>query len=173
MKKGFLYSIDCFESLKKGEKEHKLIDVCNLRQIGKTSALISFARLNNYSAIVKNLNYAREYADKHCSGYKNIYADSINSIRGLSNINVVVDEGVDVDRLIKNGFNVITGYYTPTNNNKQDIITVKEISDTLNNELKMLIPKITKARENNEFGTYKNLILAFKEVIELSKYINS
>ncbi len=41
------------------------------------------------------------------------------------------------------------------------------IRDTLYDEIKCLVPKIQKARENEEYGTYKNLILAYKEVLLL------
>jgi len=41
------------------------------------------------------------------------------------------------------------------------------ILNTLFNEINCLVPKITKARENEDFGTYKNLILAYKEVLLL------
>jgi len=41
------------------------------------------------------------------------------------------------------------------------------IKETLENELKALEPKIQRARDNNDFGTYKNLILAYKEVLHL------
>lgn len=41
------------------------------------------------------------------------------------------------------------------------------IRDTLYDEVKCLVPKIQKARENEEYGTYKNLILAYKEVLLL------
>jgi len=45
--------------------------------------------------------------------------------------------------------------------------TVNIILNTLYNEINCLIPKIAKARENEDFGTYKNLILAYKEVLLL------
>lgn len=44
-----------------------------------------------------------------------------------------------------------------------------EIIDNLKKELDILALKIKKARENNNFGTYKNLILAYKEILELYK----
>ncbi len=42
-----------------------------------------------------------------------------------------------------------------------------EIIKNLKNELSSLTEKIKKTRENNDFGTYKNLILAYKEVLGL------
>jgi len=41
------------------------------------------------------------------------------------------------------------------------------ILDTLYNEINCLTPKIIKTRENEEYGTYKNLILSYKEVLAL------
>lgn len=55
------------------------------------------------------------------------------------------------------------------NNALKDIDKPNEftIRDTLYDEIKCLVPKIQKARENEEYGTYKNLILAYKEVLLL------
>ena len=41
------------------------------------------------------------------------------------------------------------------------------IIDNLKVELSSLTLKIIKTRENHDFGTYKNLILAYKEVLNL------
>ncbi len=42
-----------------------------------------------------------------------------------------------------------------------------KVKETLEHELQALEPKIQKARENRDYGTYKNLILAYKEVLNL------
>ena len=52
-------------------------------------------------------------------------------------------------------------------NIEQKEIRHGEIVENLRNELNSLTAKIKKTRENNDFGTYKNLILAYKEVLSL------
>jgi uncharacterized protein YaaR (DUF327 family) len=52
--------------------------------------------------------------------------------------------------------------------NQYDQFT-NDIIQNLQNELSALNPKLIRTRENNDFGTYKNLILAYKEVLELYK----
>ncbi|MDD2627027.1 MAG: hypothetical protein PHI87_05725 [Candidatus Methanomethylophilus sp.] len=51
--------------------------------------------------------------------------------------------------------------------NNNDKINIYIVLNTLRNEIKCLVPKIEKARENEDYGTYKNLILAYKEVLLL------
>lgn len=46
------------------------------------------------------------------------------------------------------------------------------VREVLEKELKELEPKITRARENNDFGTYKNMILAYKEVLHLLQEVD-
>ena len=95
--------------LKQGRQQKKLIDITGFRGIGKTTELINFAKNNNFLVIVPqhpNYNYKSRY------GYKNIYHHMDHSIRENRNINCVVDEGVDINR-VKNELrlNIITGYY--------------------------------------------------------------
>lgn len=46
-----------------------------------------------------------------------------------------------------------------------------EVVSNLKNEIKELTFKVQKAREDENWGTYKNLILAYKEIIKLYKEI--
>lgn len=50
---------------------------------------------------------------------------------------------------------------------KSEIWSENSILDTLQHELLELKDKIESARNKGDFGTYKNLILAFKEVVHL------
>lgn len=99
------------DRLKEGKEQNKLIDITGFRGIGKTRTLINFAKENGYIVIVPSVIMANEYS---ISGYDNIYHHmDYSKLRGIRNVNCVVDEGVDIDR-IKNefGLNIITGYVT-------------------------------------------------------------
>lgn len=99
------------DRLKEGKEQNKLIDITGFRGIGKTRTLINFAKENGYIVIVPSVIMANEYS---ISGYDNIYHHmDYSRLRGIRNVNCVVDEGVDIDR-IKNEFrlNIITGYVT-------------------------------------------------------------
>lgn len=96
-----------------GKEQNKLIDVTGFRAIGKTRALIEFAKENNYIVIIPSKIMVNEYTME----YENIYHQSDTRLRGTGKIDCVVDEGVDINR-VKNelGLNIITGYIN--NNNK-------------------------------------------------------
>ncbi len=99
------------DRLKQGKEQNKLIDVTGFRGVGKTTELINFAEENDYLVIVPNATTANGY---RVSGYDNVYHHmDYSRLRGIRNVNCVVDEGVDIDR-IKNefGLNIITGYVT-------------------------------------------------------------
>lgn len=48
----------------------------------------------------------------------------------------------------------------------------KELIEVLDYEIEQLIEKIKKARDNDNFGTYKNLILSLKEILKLKSEEN-
>lgn len=46
----------------------------------------------------------------------------------------------------------------------------EEVYDNLKKEIRNLNPKLTKVRESGDFGTYKNLINAYSEVLKLIEH---
>ena len=95
--------------LNKGESEKALVDITNFRGIGKTHTLINFAKEKGYNVILPK-GFIVKYVRKKYN-YEYIYNEDDYILRGVKNLNCVVDEGVDIDR-IKNefGLNIITGY---------------------------------------------------------------
>jgi hypothetical protein len=149
-------------ALEKGKEKRELVDTCGLRNIGKTRKLIEFAKENGYGVFVlRNAKLAKsEY------NYDLIF-DSLqaNSARGTIK-DIVIDEGVSAEWL-RDDFNIITGYYASWTKN----VELKNIDDqvkvNLSEELRKLGQKLEKHREKEDFTTYKNLIVAYKEVYDL------
>lgn len=48
---------------------------------------------------------------------------------------------------------------------------MKDIVDNLKNEIEQLTLKVQEARRDGNWGTYRNLIIAYKEIIKLYKEI--
>ncbi|MCY8243538.1 hypothetical protein MOC08_20490 [Bacillus haynesii] len=97
------------ELLEKAAEKNELIHVrARQRRVGKTSALIQFARENNYTILTKKImerSYQQRHPDLNIIGY----VDG-SELDGLSN--VVCDEGIPKDavkRLHKLGI-LLTGY---------------------------------------------------------------
>ncbi|MED1742217.1 hypothetical protein P4U97_22440 [Bacillus swezeyi] len=97
------------ELLEKAAEKNELIHVrARQRRVGKTSALIQFARENNYTILTKKTmerSYQQRHPDLNIIGY----VDG-SELDGLSN--VVCDEGIPKDavkRLHKLGI-LLTGY---------------------------------------------------------------
>jgi len=159
---------DLYELLELGKRLGVLINTHHMRGIGKTTTLIKFAKDNNYMAIVPNISIAQEFRKQY--NYQKIFGNSISVNKGVTNKNIVLDEGVNnIKEWQDAGFNVITGFYTY--NEVQQMFNEK-VLNTLVNEIESLTPKIKTYRNNNDFGTYKNLINAYKEVLELIQRYN-
>src|SRR4051812_8236870 len=97
------------KKLQDGMNNKALIDVSHLRAIGKTTALVDFAKERRYAVIVPTRIEAerlREYFN-----YEGVFSqgDIISYGRGM-NIPCVIDEGVKLERLLTNKVNVKTGY---------------------------------------------------------------
>lgn len=150
-----------YNKLQLAAQNNEIINTQWLRGIGKTYQLIKFAKHNNYILLHPQANILKEKYK-----YDFIYEPKIDKIRGISNKNVVIDEGIkNIKELKDDGFNIITGYYTPKEENNKSFSEL--VIDNLKNEIELLTFKIQKVRENHDFGTYKNLILAYKEVLNL------
>lgn len=150
-----------YNKLQLAAQKNEFIHTQWLRCIGKTYELIRFARRNNYVVLHPQANEIKEKYK-----YNFIYEPNINKLRGIDNLNVVIDEGIkNIKELKDAGFNIITGYYTPKEENNKSFSEL--VIDNLKNEIESLTFKIQKVRENHDFGTYKNLILAYKEVLNL------
>ncbi|MDO6628843.1 hypothetical protein [Bacillus thuringiensis] len=94
------------KALEDASKDKQLIQVHEyMRQIGKTAALIEFAKKHDYYVIVHNVAIAKELSLKFN------YAKVTGSLMNLKEVKgVVVDETVDVTRVYDEGINVITGF---------------------------------------------------------------
>jgi aconitase B len=107
------FTIDIFYTLLK-KKLHEamskkaLVDISHLRAIGKTTALIDFAKERRFIVVVPT----RLEADrlKEYYNYEGIFGQGdVIAFRG-TDIQCVVDEGVKVERLLMNKIDVVTGY---------------------------------------------------------------
>ena len=116
-------------------------------------------------AVIEPMSTGAE-AIKEREKYEHIYSN-INTLRGCTDIrDVVIDEGVtNLQELKDAGFNIITGYYTPKK--ESELSFGEKVLSTLKNEIEALTPKLQQTRENREYGTYKNLINAYREVLNL------
>lgn len=151
-------------TLEEGSKKKELINTQNLRGIGKTYELIEFAKVNDYVVILANRNLALDRKTKQ--EYDNIYSNDINSISGIQNKNIVIDEGVtNIQELKDAGFNIVTGYYTEGVDSIKEKTFDQLVIETLKMEAIVLYEKIKQTREREDYITYKNLILAYKEVL--------
>ena len=154
-----------YNKLKLASETNQLIHTQWLRGIGKTYCLIQYAKRNNLTVLEANRNQASKI--RLYEKYDKVYSSDIPTLKGQKDIkDVVIDEGVtNIQELKDNGFNIITGFYTPK---KEDNMSFNErVLKTLMDEIEALTPKIQKTRENNEFGTYKNMINAYREVLNL------
>lgn len=98
--------LNCLE-LSAQKKEYIYINL-NQRYIGKSHALIQFAKENNYAVIVGSNAIAKDHRIRF--DYQNIYSIHSTFIDGLP---FVFDECCRVDQinlLIKSGQTVITGF---------------------------------------------------------------
>lgn len=153
------------DKLKLASQTKELIHTQWLRGIGKTYELVRFAKENGYIVIHPNANTIKEREN-----YKEIYPNSINLIRGNGNKNIVIDEGVtNIEELKNEGFNIITGFYTPKKEDN-NISFKDKVMKTLTDEIEALTPKLQQTRENRDYGTYKNLINAYREILNLIQF---
>jgi hypothetical protein len=158
--------------LEKGKDLGVFIATHQFRGIGKTHALIEFARKNNFIIIIPNKLVLQDLKEQY--KYNNIVEPSCVSIFGKSN-GYVLDEGINIQTLRKMypDINVVTGWFDSFSN-KENVKTFNEnVTDNLKNELESLTTLVKRARENGDFGTYKNLILAYKEVLGLYKELTN
>jgi len=153
------------KKLSLASESNELIHTQWLRGIGKTYELIRFAKRNNYIVFHPNAMVVSEREN-----YEYIYFPAYRfSIKDETEIrNAVVDEGISDSgiQLLKDaGFNIITGFYTPKK--ESEISFQEKVLSTLKNEIEALTPKLQHTRENGDYGSYKNLINAYKEVLNL------
>jgi len=145
----------------------ELIHTQWLRGIGKTHELVKFAKENNYIVI-----HPRPSTIKELERYEHIYSSYQCSytIKEETKIrDVVIDEGIsdkEIKTLKEYGFKIITGYYTASQIKDERPFSEK-VLETLVSEIEELTPKLEKLRKSEDYGTYKNLINAYKEILGL------
>jgi len=166
-----LPNTDISDLLQLGKRLRVLINTHHMRGIGKTYSLIQFAKTYGYAVIEPTKMTAQTLIDRE--NFQDIYPSNIRSIKKIrpnGDIyfikDIVLDEGVtNVQELKDAGFNIITGFYTFY---KEDELCFKDkVMKTLVAEIEALTPKLQKTRENKDFGTYKNLINAYREILNL------
>jgi len=126
----------------------------------------------------------------HCMAQEIVESDyKIEKVLRKYNIPFIINvyESIGKDAYIDlrfNSFKVLNSYMQIINNDKYINLTWKDsifdkkefeekfpktfeenIIDNLQNELKFLNEKLIKTRESGDFGTYKNLIQAYKEIL--------
>jgi hypothetical protein len=96
------------QKLNEGMTQNKLIYTQEIRDIGKTHALVQFAKLHGFTAIVTKECNAKLLREKY--HYSRINgADSYIPIRS----DIVIDEGIDGEKLSKEILcTVMTGFST-------------------------------------------------------------
>ena len=171
------------KKLKEGIKAHELIYIDGLRGIGKTYQLVKLARKYNW-VVVEPTKLGADALRKTLN-YERIYCQTDNILRKQQV--VVVDEGVNIEKLLTDmECDIITGFTNMkeyTDCNTRDILKnlknyksetseiikprVVNLVSILNDEIIELIVKIIDARKDNNMGTYKNLIIALKDVVQL------
>jgi len=176
---GFNMQQTILDKLLEGIKTNQLIHTQWLRGIGKTHVLVALAKELNCIVLEPNVGTASTIAKRE--NYSKVFSASLDFLRGntLNNygyeyskdkpLEVFVDEGVTNIQAIEDiGFKVITGFYTPK---KEDDMSFNEkVTKTLMNEIEALTPKLQQTRDNKDYGTYKNLINAYREVLNLMRY---
>lgn len=98
-----------YNKLNQGLHTGDLIDVTGLRQVGKTTALVKFARERHLPIIACNHAAARCIKDNF--DYQNVYSITFNNMRGTIR-EACVDELVDLRKVRELGINVVTGFFT-------------------------------------------------------------
>jgi hypothetical protein len=89
-------------------KRELIITSERTRRIGKTTALVNFAKKYNLGVIVHNDHIARHFRAEF--NYPHIYGID-NFLRGNSKMQYVIDEGVDPEYIKKEfGVEIVTGF---------------------------------------------------------------
>ena len=96
-----------YKLLEEGSRTRELIQMSCFKRIGKTTALVQFAKDHNIPAIVETDSVANNM--RFLSGYDKIF--SINEIDSKIR-SCVIDEYVNAHDITSMGIKVITGYYT-------------------------------------------------------------
>jgi hypothetical protein len=155
------------ELLERGQTLGVLINTHQFRSIGKTYSLIEYARKNNSIVVIPNKLVLQYFINQY--HYNNIVEVSCISIMGNNN-GYVLDEGINIQAFKKMYPNakILTGWFDSIANKEVETFE-EQVIYNLKNEIELLTSKIKITRENHDFGTYKNLILAYKEVLGLYK----
>jgi len=176
---GFNMQKIIMEKLIEGVKKNQLIHTQWLRGIGKTHILIKLAKETNCIVLEPNETVVSTVTKRE--NYSKIFSASIDFLKGDTlkkygyqynkdnPLEVLVDEGVTNIQAIEDiGFKVITGFYTPKK--EEELSFNEKVLNTLTNEIEALTPKLQLTRENRDYGTYKNLINAYREVLNIMRY---
>ena len=95
-----------YKKLLEGAIKNENVWMYGLRGIGKTTALIRFAKEFGYCVIVRNSIIANYLRDEFMYDY--IYGEK-DQIRGIGKA-LVFDEGVNYKKLKSEGNNIVTGF---------------------------------------------------------------
>lgn len=159
------------QKLELAKETKQLVYTQGIRNIGKTYALVEFAKKYDYIVVVCNSQLAISLR-KECN-YNKICSNDIKDFnnRYILASKVVIDEGVkNISELKSLYCDIVTGYtesYRVGTNTFNEMIT-----NTLEEEVIVLYEKIREARENENYGTYKNLIQAYKEILDMiNRYV--
>lgn len=175
MKKEMIYlrkNDDIEKLLDYAIKEEQFIYTNGLRGVGKTTALINYARKHNLGIFTYNFTLAEEARKRY--NYKYIYS-SHHYIEAMSEKlrGFLLDDMAysNLDKLIKY-FNILTGYidkedYFASKEIYSDKKTVKELDINMSD----LINKINNARINDNYLDYKMLLNNLVKTIEAKNFI--
>lgn len=158
-----------YNKLKLASETNELIHTQWLRGLGKTYELVQYAKRNNLVVLEPGKMQAKEISERE--QYDKIYPSDIRYLKSLNIKYVAIDEYVNnIQELRDAKITIVTGFYTPKKEDEKPFY--KKVIQTLQNEIEALTPKLQQTRENRDYGTYKNLINAYREVLNLLKDFN-
>jgi hypothetical protein len=96
-----------YELLELGAVRRELVKIPKeIRGIGKTASLVKLAKKYNLTLVVPHEFFAKRLREEHY--YPKIYSQhNLDKLRGISDVKIIFDEGVDINNL--EGFEVVTG----------------------------------------------------------------
>lgn len=162
IKKSIKRQLDKYTRKPKTDCKVALINFGYVRHIFKTESLIEYAKDNN-CVVIRNLCLYLEAYDNTSNEWVDVSKNTEEYFRNVEKI--LVDEICFYDKLpFYLQEKIIGGYYTPQPKEENtNIINVLEV------ESQELACKIKKIREDENYGTYKNLVSALREVLYLIK----
>lgn len=157
------------DKLTLASQNHTLVNTNNIRNIGKTYALVCYSLKYQIPLIVSSKAVAKDIDNTYITSSLKVYSQDSN-LQGVIK-KCIVDEGVDVDELINLGIEVITGFCDYKTNvpvfkmGEQSFNS--KIVDKLKKDAESLCNVMDRSLEKGEWTTYKNLAQNLEKIMSL------